>query len=34
MKNGDVELLFDQTNDIIYFVGKGGLKRSNFLWQK
>jgi len=27
-------LLFDQTNDIIYFVGKEGIKRSTFLWQK
>ena len=32
MKNGDVQLLFDQTNDIVYFVGKEGIKRSTFLW--
>jgi len=34
MTNGDIRLLFDQTNDIIYFVGKEGIKRSTFLWQK
>ena len=34
MRFGDVVLLFDQTNDIVYIVGKNGLKRSTFLWQK